>query len=323
MVTTVGDTVFDKVPMVAEMVIGTMVIVRITVGMVIVLVRDRGHNQMVPATAVNPGCGPVSGGPRRRWVVDPILTLRSKRVPRILGEARRTRTLMELTNLIVADAASVQQQLFDDTRFAGLIEGTTTIPRPFVGGGPVRVVIIGQDPTVQRASSRASVRTVLNLDRKGSLRTFIERVCSDLGIDLDANVYATNLAKGFFSDPPTTILKRTGRDVLVETAPAWLPLLRRELDAFPEAVVISLGEPVLKALIKPEHPQEMKHYWGWRDGWKRRGPKPCVMLDSDHSTIGRRFFPFVHQPTMTGTRTEFYRWRWPDYTAFIRASSGL
>lgn len=318
-----ADTIFEKIPMVAEITIGVMITIRIMVGMVIVLVRDGDHNQMVPATSTDPGCGPVGGGPRRRWVVDPGLTLPSKLVPRILGEARRKRTVMEFANLIVADAVSVQRQLFDDTRFAGLIDGGTTIPRPFVGSGPVRLVIIGQDPTVQRASSRASVRTVLNLDRKGSLRTFIERVCSDLGINLDANVYATNLAKGFFSDPPTTILKRTGRDVLVETAPAWLPLLRREFDAFPEAVVISLGEPVLKALIKSENPQEMKHYWGWRDGWKKRGPKPCVMLDAEHSTIGRRFFPFVHQPTMKGTRTEFYRWRWPDYTAFIRASCGL
>lgn len=224
---------------------------------------------------------------------------------------------------IIEDAQAVQQRLIGDSRFDGLIDNRMTIPRPFIGVGPIRLVIIGQDPTVQRETSRASISTVLNLNRGGALRSFLETLCGALGIDLDTNVYATNFAKGFFTDPPTTILKQTGRDVLVETVPAWLPLLRQELGGFPEAVVISLGQPVLKALIKPEHPQNMRHYWGYQPHWKTKGAKPCMLLDADHSTIARRFFPFVHQPTMRGARAEFYRWRWADYTAFIKAQSGL
>lgn len=66
-----GDSIIERVVMVAETIIEMMVIVGINVGMVTVAIRDGGHNQMVPATCVDPGCGPVGGGLRRRWVVAP------------------------------------------------------------------------------------------------------------------------------------------------------------------------------------------------------------------------------------------------------------
>jgi len=224
---------------------------------------------------------------------------------------------------VVRDAEAIQQRLMSDPTLDGLIGSRAAIPRPYIGTGQVRLVIVGQDPTVKRKESRSTISTVLNLDRGGALRVFLKRLCGDLGIELDENVYATNFAKGFFADPPTTLHERTGRDVLAETAAAWLPLLRRELDAYPEAAVISLGEPVLRVLIRPGHPQAMRHYWGWRRNWKTRGARPFVSLDSNATRLDRAFFPFVHQPTMRGSRTEFYRVRWADYTAFIKAESGL
>ena len=80
-------------------------------------------------------------------------------------------TAIDFADSIIADARAVQQQLTEDNRFEGLISSRMTIPRPFIGIGPVRLVIIGQDPTVQQESSRASIATVLNLDREGALRT--------------------------------------------------------------------------------------------------------------------------------------------------------
>lgn len=237
--------------------------------------------------------------------------------------ASPTPGLPALIDDITSKARSAQQRLVKDPHLHGLIDGSGWAPRPFVGSGSIRLILIGQDPTVQRAGSRSKIKTVLNLDKPGALRQFVMRLCSGLGIDLELNVYATNFAKGIFAEPPSVLLKRTGRDLLAETSKVWLPLLHQELRAFPDAVVVSLGEPVLKVLIKPDHPQDMKYYWGWQRGWQTKGPRPFKTLEPDQSTLERRFFPFVHQPTMRGARTAFYRRRFDEYTAFIREESGL
>ena len=231
--------------------------------------------------------------------------------------------MQDFSSSVVAKAEVIQQQLIEDDQLAGLVGRTTTIPRPFQGKGPVRLVVLGQDPTVQRKESRASIKTVLNLDQPGPLRSYLEDICAALGLDLARDVYATNLAKGFFVSPPTTLARTTGRDVLVETARAWLPLLREELARFPDATVLSLGEPVLAALVKEGLPKQMRHYWGWRRGWKTRGTKPFLPIRGADTRVGREIFPFVHQPTMRGRRTEFYRVRRGDYFAFIKAEAGL
>ena len=74
------------------------------------------------------------------------------------------------------------------------------IPRPYhpSPAEPVKLIILGQDPTIQNPNSRAKVDVVLNLDKSNSLRTYISGITRDLGIDIDKNVYATNLLKCFF-----------------------------------------------------------------------------------------------------------------------------
>jgi uracil-DNA glycosylase len=221
---------------------------------------------------------------------------------------------------IVSRAQLVQDALRLDPRFTGLVGRCRTIPRPFMGRGPIRLVVVGQDPTVQKESSRGSITTVLNLDRAGSLRAHIDSLCKALGVDLNSEVYATNLAKGFFTDPPTKILKNSGRDVLAETSTRWMPLLRDELAQLPGALVVSLGEPLLPVLIAPGNPNTMRHYWGWQRDWKLKGCGPFVTVNPKQSNLGRIFFPFVHQPTMRGSRSKFYRCRMDEYMRFMRTS---
>src|SRR5205085_1285588 len=108
---------------------------------------------------------------------------------------------------------------------------------------------------------------VLNLNRGGSLRTYMVNLCHDLHIDLDQHVYATNACKCFFTEKPTTIRNRDGVDVLAETAHFWLPLLADELAHFPNAFIISLGQPVLEMLIQPEYLRPMGTYWGYDPRW--------------------------------------------------------
>lgn len=206
--------------------------------------------------------------------------------------------------------------------FAGIgkyIDTSPSLPMPFVGNGEIRLVIIGQDPTIQNAATRTKIKTVLNLDKPNSLRKFIERLCSDLGLHLDEHVYATNAAKGFFTQPPTTIKKNDRFDVLAESRPVWGPILREELQRFPAAAVISLGEPVLAMLYDAEAPK-MKSFWGHDKDWKNGKFTQPTKLAAGQSTISRDIFPFVHQPSM---RKAFYKQRWDEYIRFIRREAGF
>lgn len=228
---------------------------------------------------------------------------------------------MPLVDEIVKKAELAVQQLAADTTVGMFVDTLLPVPKPFMGSGDIRLVIIGQDPTVQRAESRKTITTVLNLNKAGSLRRYLDRLCTDLGLDLDEHVYASNAAKGFFTQPPTSI---DTCDVLPGSAPVWLPLLREELDHFPDALVLSLGQPVIKMLVQPGQPTEMKHYWGYHSDWKRKGTfQEMRPIQAEDSTVGRTIFPFVHEPTMRGARAAFYRQRRDEYIQFIRRESGL
>jgi uracil-DNA glycosylase len=200
------------------------------------------------------------------------------------------------------------------------VETGLPIPRPYLGSGEIRLVIIGQDPTVQQQQQRAGIKTVLNLDKRGGLNTYLAQLCQDLGLSL-ANVYATNACKNFFVQPPTAIKEV---NVLAASAPVWLPILQAELARFPNALVISLGEPVLSMLVKPCFPREMKYYWGYHRRWREGKSNPMRPIAADESTVDRIIFPFVHQPTIRSQRAEFYRVKRRDYLGFIRqkANSG-
>jgi uracil-DNA glycosylase len=224
----------------------------------------------------------------------------------------------EFVSDVVVLATAVRQTVCKHPVVGRFVEVAHPIPHPFVGTGDIRLVIIGQDPTVQRSESRAAITTVLNLDRGGSLRAYLANLCRDLGIDLDQHVYATNACKCFFTDPPTTIVKRDGVDVLAESANLWLPLLVEELAHFPDAFIISLGEPVLVMLTRPEHWRPMREYWGYDRRWRAGVHLPMHAIDAEEGTVGRRIFPIVHEPTQRGRRTAFYREQRQAYLAFIR-----
>src|SRR4051794_36280095 len=98
----------------------------------------------------------------------------------------------EFVTYVVAQATAVLQTTCEHPIVGRFVAMAHPIPRPFIGAGDIRLVIIGQDPTVQRSKSRAAITTVLNLNRDGSLRTYLKNLCCDLGLDLDQHIYATN-----------------------------------------------------------------------------------------------------------------------------------
>lgn len=194
------------------------------------------------------------------------------------------------------------------------------IPKPFMGMGEIKLVVIGQDPTIKHEASRQRITTVLNLNTRGSLTRYLTTICEMLDFDLTTNVYATNVCKCFFNAPPTAIRKVHGVDVLAETAIVWLPLLCEELAQFPQATVISLGEPALNLLVRDGGSRLMKDYWGFTKAW-RDGEKGMLSgIPPQYSAVGRWIFPFPHQPSIS---KQFYRERLSRYTAFVRAAVGI
>jgi len=129
----------------------------------------------------------------------------------------------------------------------------------------IKLIVLGQDPTVQDATARAKIRTVLNLDKNGSVRAYLSGLSQKLEIDLQQNIYATNIYKNFFIAPPTQISEI---DIFKAFLPAWLPLLKDELSQFDGIPVITLGEPVMNSLFISGKPNRLRNYWGYTSEWK-------------------------------------------------------
>lgn len=94
------------------------------------------------------------------------------------------------------------------SEISSYIDTSLTPPDPFRGSGKIRLIILGQDPTVQDPEYRKKIKVTLLLNQPGGLRTYLEKVCKVLDIDLDENIYATNLLKNFFTVPRIQGAKR-------------------------------------------------------------------------------------------------------------------
>jgi hypothetical protein len=210
-------------------------------------------------------------------------------------------------------ARAVLGAIASDPELARFVDFSLDPPGVLRGSGEIRLIVLGQDPTVKNPRSRARITTVLDLDRRGSLRTYLARVCEELGLDLDRHVYATNYLKGFFVEPPTRIEEIDAFQVF---GPLWLPLLRDELaQLFSGIPVISLGEPLLNMLVCEGASPYVRDYWGYTPDWKSGKADPFRYLEPDENRLGRTVFPFPHQRSV---RKQFYRGQMSNYTAFIR-----
>jgi len=103
---------------------------------------------------------------------------------------------------IAQRAETARVELLSDPLIAPFIDALLPIPKPLLGCGEIKLIIIGQDPAVQDPRTRAHIRTVLTLDRNGQGRRYLESHCGDLGLALSWNAYAANACKCFFTAPP-------------------------------------------------------------------------------------------------------------------------
>lgn len=176
---------------------------------------------------------------------------------------------------------------------------------PFVGGGTIKLIIIGQDPTIRNEKSRGRIKVTLNLDKPNSLQNYVLDICRQLGMGLE-NVYATNLFKYFYTTPPAGT-----PEVLRQHLDPNLALLRQELALYPGVPVITLGEPVLQLLTDPT--QKVRSYWDYNP-LSGMSSGQFTLCEASQNKLARDFFPLPHQPSL---RKRFYKENLQGYLGFI------
>ena len=70
---------------------------------------------------------------------------------------------------IETKAATILEQLTRDGRLGRYVDASLPIPRPYRGSGEIRLIVLGQDPTIKDATQRSAIQVVLNLDKNGSV----------------------------------------------------------------------------------------------------------------------------------------------------------
>ena len=213
----------------------------------------------------------------------------------------------------VAEKANrIFEEITASESLAAYIDVGLSIPDVFVGTGEIKLIVLGQDPTVKDAKKRKDITVTLNLNKRGSVRNYMTQVCIGLGLHLKQNVYATNLLKNFFVKPPTQIKEC---DIFEVFVPYWLPLLREELARFPNVPIITLGQPLLRALVVEESKGLVRKYWGYTIDWREKPLLPFSFVPPEDNKLERRFFPFPHQPSL---RKPFYKATLPAYIRYLK-----
>lgn len=124
------------------------------------------------------------------------------------------------------------------------------------------------------------------------------------------NVYATNMFKYFYTQPPAY----TG--VLSKHVKENLTLLKKEIASYPDAVIITLGEPVLQLLVNAK----MNYYWDYVKKTRKNTAdyKKCggvFKKCSAENELLREFYPFPHQPSL---RKDFYKDNLDNYLRYMK-----
>lgn len=212
----------------------------------------------------------------------------------------------------VKKAKAVLQEILADSRLGHFVDKSIHIPNVYKGTGKIHLIFLGQDPTIKNPSNRAKIKTVLNLDRRNSLRNYLNEMCEELGLSLEENIYATNFFKNFFIEPPTQIKEI---NIFKKFPRYWLPLLIDELNVYPNIPIVTLGEPLLSVLVHNGIERRVRHYWGYTSRWKLGETGIFDFIKPSKNYLNRVLFPFPHQPSKN---KEFYKDRFKSYISFVK-----
>ena len=180
---------------------------------------------------------------------------------------------------------------------------------PYFGKDDIKLIIIGQDPTIRNEERRKNITCTLNLDKSGALTSYVKQICEGLGITID-NVFATNIFKYFYTTPPAQTF-----NILTKHLSPNLDLLKRELSSFQSVPIITLGEPVLKLLTNDR--AKVRYYWGY-DSKTKASNGVFTSVKAAENKLGQIIYPFCHQPSF---RKHFYKNTLDLYTHYVKDSS--
>ena len=97
--------------------------------------------------------------------------------------------------------------------------------------------------------------------------------------------------------------------------------LNKEFAYFPHVPIITLGNFILKAIVKinaqPKY-RDIKTYWGYVKGWKKKHMNElnCSYILREDNYLQRAVFPFPHKTKYP--LPEFYERYFTNYTSFIK-----
>ncbi|MDX9771379.1 MAG: hypothetical protein RBT19_13545 [Tenuifilaceae bacterium] len=181
----------------------------------------------------------------------------------------------------------------DDIDF-NRIDINLDVVKPYLGSDVIKIIVIGQDPTIKNEKTRKNITCTLNLDKENSLKRYISDICTNLGLTIE-NVYATNLFKYFYTIPPAQTM-----DVLYAHLEPNLELLKEELSQYKGIPIITLGEPVLQLLTHPK--AKVREYWDYNPKTGESNGN-FTYSKANENKLGRDLYPFPHQPSI---RKMFY-----------------
>lgn len=182
---------------------------------------------------------------------------------------------------------------------------------PYLGSGNIKLIVIGQDPTIQNVKSRKNISVTLNLDNPNSLSRYIFGEIGD-GLRISQNeIYATNLFKYFYTIPPAKT-----KYVLKGHLAANLQLLKEEISQYPNATIMTLGEPVLQ-LLAGTSKIHLRNLWGYVAKDK---PSTGAFQKIHIESLDRDVFPLPHLPSWQ--RIAFYKSTLQDYLNFVVKEQG-
>ena len=97
----------------------------------------------------------------------------------------------DIKDKIATKAAEILHKIRADSRLSQYVT-TDKIPSVFMEADNermIRLIVIGQDPTMKNEGRRETIETVLNLDKpRGSPYKYLSQICDGLGLDLRQHV---------------------------------------------------------------------------------------------------------------------------------------
>lgn len=208
---------------------------------------------------------------------------------------------------VLLESLAIRNSLKSNNDFAEnrIVDALEPVP-PFQWGGDVKTIIIGQDPTIRNELTRRKIKFTLNLDKEGALKRYLSTICSGLGVQFE-NLYATNIFKYFYTVPPANTI-----NVLKAHLNPNFELLKKEVSEFPDAKIITLGEPVLQLLT--DENIRVRQFWGY-DKKSGESNKNFSFCKASENKLKRDFYPFPHQPSV---RKQFYKLNLEAYIEYMK-----